>query len=218
MAFIGGISGEIYRQFALTIAVSVLLSAFSALSLSPALARCCCGRTRRPHRWLSRPFDVVQPRVRLDHQPLSLRRGRCSSAARRCRVLVLVAVSLLTGGLFKRLPAGFLPDEDQGAFFVSVRLPDGASTERTDAAARKIEKVIGKLPGVDKYFVLGGLDIATGTSNSNVATVIATLKPWEERKSEGDAARRDSRPGASAASRRCRRPSPSPSACRRFWA
>ena len=94
---------------------------------------------------------------------------------------LLVAVTLLTGGIFKQLPAGFLPAEDQGAFFASVRLPDGASTERTDAACRKIENVIGKLPGVDKYFVLGGLDIATGTSNSNVATIIATLKPWDER-------------------------------------
>ncbi len=65
-----------------------------------------------------------------------------------------------------------------------MRLPDGASTDRTDAAAKKIESVIGKLPGVDKYFVLGGLDIATGTSNSNVATVIATLKPWDERTSK----------------------------------
>ncbi len=96
-------------------------------------------------------------------------------------VLVLCVVAVLTVGLFKRLPAGFLPSEDQGAFFVSMRLPDGASTDRADAAASKIEGVIGKLPGVDKYFVLGGLDIATGTSNSNVATVIATLKPWDER-------------------------------------
>src|ERR1019366_7436761 len=91
-------------------------------------------------------------------------------------VLALCVVSLLTFGLFKRLPAGFLPTEDQGAFFVAMRLPDGASTERADAAARKIESVIGKLPGVDKYFVLGGLDIAPGTSNSNVATVITTLE------------------------------------------
>jgi hydrophobe/amphiphile efflux-1 (HAE1) family protein len=87
-----------------------------------------------------------------------------------------------TGWLFHRLPAGFLPNEDQGAFFVSVRLPDGASTQRTDVATTKIEKVIAGIPGVDRYFVLGGLDIATGTSNSNVATIIATLKPWEERK------------------------------------
>ena len=114
-----------------------------------------------------------------------LRRGHAADPARRrCPCWCSVAVSLLAGGLFKRLPAGFLPNEDQGAFFVSMRLPDGASTERADAAARKIEKVIGKLPGVDKYFVLGGLDIATGTSNSNVATVIATLKPWDERTSK----------------------------------
>ena len=117
--------------------------------------------------------------------------------------------------MFKRLPAGFLPSEDQGAFFVSMRLPDGASTDRTDAAARKIEEVIGKLPGVDKYFVLGGLDIATGTSNSNVATVIATLKPWDERTIQRDPARCHPGRARSAGSRRFRRPSPSPSACRR---
>ena len=98
-------------------------------------------------------------------------------------VLALGAVSLVTFFLFKRLPAGFLPNEDQGAFFVAVRLPDGASTDRADAASAKIESIIGQLPGVDKYFVLGGLDIATGTSNSNVATIIITLKPWEERRS-----------------------------------
>src|SRR5437879_2187733 len=69
-------------------------------------------------------------------------------------VLVLGVVSLLTAGLFRRLPAGFLPNEDQGAFFVSMRLPDGASTDRADAAARKIEAVMARLPGVDKYFVL----------------------------------------------------------------
>jgi hydrophobe/amphiphile efflux-1 (HAE1) family protein len=91
---------------------------------------------------------------------------------------------VLTGSLFRSLPAGFLPNEDQGAFFVSIRLPDGASTERTDAAVRKIEGIASRLPGVDSYFVLGGLDIATGTSNSNVATLIATLKPWDDRHSK----------------------------------
>jgi hydrophobe/amphiphile efflux-1 (HAE1) family protein len=88
---------------------------------------------------------------------------------------------VLTGGLFKRLPVGFLPNEDQGAFFTSVRLPDGASTQRADLASAKIENRISRIPGVERYFTLGGLDIATGTSNSNVATVITTLKPWDER-------------------------------------
>jgi multidrug efflux pump len=180
VAFIGGISGEIYKQFALTIAVSVLLSAFSALSLSPALA----ALLLRPHKesksWLSKPFTWFNDAFGwittryLSHVGFLIRRSVLP-------VLVLVAVSLFTVGLFKRLPTGFLPSEDQGAFFVSVRLPDGASTERADAAARKIENAVSKIPGVATYFVLGGLDIATGTSNSNVATIIATLKPWDER-------------------------------------
>jgi hydrophobe/amphiphile efflux-1 (HAE1) family protein len=183
VAFIGGISGEIYRQFALTIAVSVLLSAFSALSLSPALAALLLRPRKkstsllsRPFSWFNRTFDWTTNRYLTGVTGLIRFRA--------LPVLALLLISLLTVGLFKRLPAGFLPNEDQGAFFVSVRLPDGASTDRTNAAASRIEKVISKLPGVDKYFVLGGLDIATGTSNSNVATIISTLKPWEERTSK----------------------------------
>ncbi len=180
VAFIGGISGEIYKQFALTIAVSVLLSAFNALSLSPALA----ALLLRPHteskNWLSKPFEWFNRGFGAATDGyLSVVKGLIRRGA--IAVIALLAVTLLTGGLFKRLPAGFLPTEDQGAFFASVRLPDGASTERADAACRKIENVVGKIPGIDKYFVLGGLDIATGTSNSNVATIIATFQPWDER-------------------------------------
>jgi hydrophobe/amphiphile efflux-1 (HAE1) family protein len=183
VAFIGGISGEIYKQFALTIAVSVLISAFSALSLSPALASLLLrphGKSKsilsRPFEWFNRTFDWSTNRY-LTGVTFLIRRGALA-------VLALIAVTALTGGLFKKLPVGFLPAEDQGAFFTSMRLPDGASTERADAAASKVENVISKLPGVDKNFVLGGLDIATGTSNSNVATVITTLHPWDERTSD----------------------------------
>jgi multidrug efflux pump len=183
VAFIGGISGEIYKQFALTIAVSVLLSAFSALSLSPALAALLLRPHKKSTSWLQRPFTWFNRGFEwTTNRYLTAVVGLIGRSA--LPVLVLCVVAVLTVGLFKRLPAGFLPSEDQGAFFVSMRLPDGASTDRADAAASKIEGVIGKLPGVDKYFVLGGLDIATGTSNSNVATVIATLKPWEERTSK----------------------------------
>src|SRR5581483_6152507 len=99
-------------------------------------------------------------------------------------LLGLVCFWMATGALFKRLPSGFLPDEDQGAFFISVRLPDGASDERTQQAVTKIEKIVQGLHGVDQCISLGGLDIATSTSNSNVATLIARLKPWDERKSK----------------------------------
>jgi hydrophobe/amphiphile efflux-1 (HAE1) family protein len=182
VAFLGGISGQIYKQFALTIAVSVLLSAFSALSLSPALAALILrpksesrGLLARGFGGFNRAFDWTRSHY-LTGTGFLVRRS----------ALALVALAIFwiaAGGIFKKLPSGFLPDEDQGAFFVSVRLPDGASVERTDAASRKIEKIMSELPGVNTYFILGGLDIATGTSNSNVATVIATLKPWDERRS-----------------------------------
>ncbi len=182
VAFLGGISGQIYKQFALTIAASVLLSAFNALSLSPALAAIILRpkrETRGPmgyvFSWFNRTFDFSRNKYLTSVKFLTRR----SAVA----LLALLIFAGFAGLLFKRLPAGFLPDEDQGAFFVSVRLPDGASTERTNLATRKIENVISKLPGIDSYFVLGGLDIATQTSNSNVATIICTLKPWEDRKS-----------------------------------
>jgi multidrug efflux pump len=181
VAFIGGISGRIYQQFALTIAASVLLSAFSALSLSPALSALLLrkhgkpGLLSRPFRYFNRAFDWANGRY-LSGVRLLIRRSALA-------VIALLAFSIATGGLFRSLPTGFLPNEDQGAIFVSVRLPDGASTERTDAATRKVEAVLGRIPGVNTYFALGGLDIATQTSNSNVATVICTLEPWEERKS-----------------------------------
>jgi multidrug efflux pump len=180
VAFLGGISGQIYKQFALTIAVSVLISAFSALSLSPALATLILrpksksrGLLARAFGGFNRAFEWTTNRY-LSSVGFLIRRS----------LVALVALGifwLLAGGLFKKLPSGFLPDEDQGAFFTGMRLPDGASTERADMAARKIEKVVSDLPGVDNSFVLGGLDIATGTSGSNVATIIATLKPWDER-------------------------------------
>jgi multidrug efflux pump len=180
VAFLGGISGQIYKQFALTIAVSVLLSAFSALSLSPALAALLLrpktqsrGLLARAFGGFNRAFDWTTNRYL----------GAVGSLIRRSAFALagLAVFWFAAGGLFKSLPGGFLPDEDQGAFFVGVRLPDGSSVGRADLASQKIEKIIGELPGVKNYFVLGGLDIATQTSNSNVATIVVTLKPWEER-------------------------------------
>ena len=183
VAFIGGISGEIYKQFALTIAVSVLLSAFSALSLSPALSALLLRPTKTSKGLLARGFGYFNRGFDwANHRYLSSIRFLMRRSA--LAVLALGIFAFLAVGLFRTLPTGFLPNEDQGAFFVSIRLPDGASTDRTDAAVRKIENVVAKIKGVDKYFVLGGLDIATGTSNSNVATLIATLTPWEERNSK----------------------------------
>ena len=183
VAFMGGISGQIYKQFALTIAVSVLLSAFNALSLSPALSALILRPKTESRGWLARffrgfnrAFDATRSRYLAGVGAL-IRKSALALAG-------LFCFWLASGALFKTLPSAFLPEEDQGTVFVSVRLPDGASVQRADAATRKIENLVANLPGVAGTFTLGGLDIATRTSSSNVATVIARLKPWDERTSK----------------------------------
>ena len=183
VAFLGGISGQIYRQFSLTIASSVLLSAFSALSLSPALCSLLLkphGKSRGPLAFcfggFNRGFEWARNRY-LAGVGILIRRS----------VLALIGLALFWAAgawLFKILPAGFLPDEDQAAYFVPVRLPDGASIDRTDAAVAKIEERLGKVKGVESWFVIGGNDFTTGTAASNVATIVVVTKPWDERKSK----------------------------------
>ncbi len=181
VAFLGGISGQIYRQFALTIAVSVLLSAFNALSLSPALAALILQPKSEAHGRLARFFGVF-------NRGFDWTTNRYLSGVRvliRRSLLALAGLSVFyfaTGGLFKILPTGFLPDEDQGVIFTAVRLPDGASLERNRQVIEQVEGIAKGLPGVADVTVFGGLDITTSTNNSNVSTVIMTMKPWDERK------------------------------------
>ncbi len=180
VSFMGGITGQIYKQFALTIAVSVLISAFNALSLSPALSALLLRPKMRTTGWLARffggfdrAFEAARARY-LTGVGLLIRKSGFA-------LVGLLCFWLASGTLFTNLPRGFLPDEDQGTVFVSVRLPDAASVERTDAATRKVESIVTQTPGVAGTFTLGGIDFATRTNGSNVATVIARLKPWEQR-------------------------------------
>ena len=99
-------------------------------------------------------------------------------------LVALFCFWLAAGALFRHLPSSFLPDEDQGTIYVSIRLPDGASNDRTDVATRKIERIVLGLPGVSSHLALGGFDAATRTSGSNLATLIVRLKPWDERTSK----------------------------------
>jgi hydrophobe/amphiphile efflux-1 (HAE1) family protein len=180
VAFLGGISGQIYKQFALTIAASVLISAFNALSLSPALSAILLRPKMKTRGLLGRGFRGF------DRGFEWTRNQYLSGVSGLIRKPVLALVGLVcfwgvTALLFKNLPTGFLPDEDQGTVFVTVRLPDAASVTRADLATRKVEDMLMKMPGVAGTFTLGGLDIATRTSSSNVATVITRLAPWDER-------------------------------------
>ncbi|MGH9666116.1 MAG: efflux RND transporter permease subunit, partial [Bryobacteraceae bacterium] len=181
VAFLGGISGQIFRQFALTIAVSVLLSAFSALSLSPALSAMILRPRKDSRGLLGRFFDKFNQGF---NWTTNRYLGGVGFLIRRSAfaLVALVAVYAGAGWLFKSLPGGFLPDEDQGVFFAAMRLPDGASIHRDERAASQIEDVMRHTPGVDLITTFGGMDFVTTTNNSNVATIFATLKPWDQRK------------------------------------
>ena len=183
VAFLGGLTGQMYQQFALTIAISVLLSAFSALSLSPALsamllkpARPARGPLGAFFRGFNRVFDVTtKGYISVAH--LLIRRG----------IITILLVGVVIGGvgLFGRaLPAGFIPDEDQGLFGVNVQLPPAASLERTSAVLRKIEAIIAKVEGVDSYQTIGGYGAVTSTYQPNFGSIFVRLKPWEERHAE----------------------------------
>ncbi len=183
VAFLGGISGQIYRQFALTIAASVLLSAFNALSLSPALSALILRPKGASRGLLSRLFGKFNQGFDWTTNRYLLGVGGLIRKAA-LALVALGAVYFCAGALFKILPGGFLPDEDQGVFISSVRLPDGASIERNLASSKQVQNVLLTTPGIQDVSVVGGLDIPTATNNSNVSTVFATLKPWDERKAK----------------------------------
>ncbi len=181
VAFLGGISGQIYRQFALTIAISVLISAFNALSLSPALAALLLrpatgkGLLAPFYRWFNKWFDWVTGKY-LTGVKFFLRRTIFA-------FLVLAVGYAGIVGLFMKLPAGFLPFEDQGVFFIVVRLPDGASLERNRLVIDQINEFLKQTPGVDAFTTLGGNDIINQINVPNVSSYVVTLKDWDERES-----------------------------------
>ena len=185
VAFLGGLTGRLYQQFALTIAISVLLSAFSALSLSPALCamllKPATHGPRGPLGLFFRGFNRVFERATNGYARLA------GLLVRRAVITVaLVAAVALGAVLFGRaLPAGFIPEEDQGLFGVNVQLPPGASLERTAAVLTKVEQLIATLPAIEATTTFGGLGVVTNTYQPNFGTVFVRLKPWDERRGAG---------------------------------
>jgi HAE1 family hydrophobic/amphiphilic exporter-1/multidrug efflux pump len=179
-AFLPGIVGRLYQQFALTLSVSVLISALIALTLTPAL----CATVLRPRQPLHGPIGrFIDWFNRLFERARSKYMVVLKSAIRRTALmLVLLAfITLGAGWLLKTLPSSFVPLEDQGYFFLDVMLPNGSSLERTRATADVIAKEIKRIPGVQDVVTLGGLNILNNTTQSNVAAVAVTLIPWEKR-------------------------------------
>ncbi|QRM54398.1 multidrug efflux RND transporter permease subunit [Sinorhizobium sp. BG8] len=178
VAFIPGLSGQLFQQFAVAVSVSMVLSAINALTLSPAL----CAVLLKPHHgpkrgilgWISRGIDA----------------GRDGYAyvaggiARRAVIglLLLAAAGLASGWLFRIVPTGFLPAEDQGAYFVEMRLPEGASVNRTDEVVRRVQSMLSEIEGVANVITVTGYSFLDGLAKSNSGFAVVTLKPFSERK------------------------------------
>jgi HAE1 family hydrophobic/amphiphilic exporter-1 len=177
VAFIPGVSGRLYNQFALTVAISFGISAFVSLTLTPALSAAFLRHRPAtqfaPFRWFNTGFE------RLSH---AYAHGVRILIRLRWIMLGLFAAGIVaTYFVWQRLPSTFLPVEDQGYFFVVIQLPDGASLERTDAVARKVRDVLQNTPGVDIVGSISGLNFLTSAAQSNSAVEFAILKPWDER-------------------------------------
>lgn len=180
VCFLPGITGVMYRQFGITISVAVFISMINALTLSPAL----CALLLKPvdpnrrkfffFRWFDAGFD-------------KLTRGYSAivKSLLRKSVLVLLLYAVMGAGalkLYTLLPTGFIPNEDQGAFFVSVQLPDGASLMRTEKVTQKVTGILRGIPEVEDFIFTSGFNILNGINASNCAFGIVTLKDWSERK------------------------------------
>jgi multidrug efflux pump subunit AcrB len=182
IAFISGISGELFRQFAVTISASVLISAVNALTLSPALCTVFLRHSRR--RGIMGRIGQGIDRVRDGYATIVRKTLRLSIIS-----MVLVAIfGLGTFGLMQITPTGFLPEEDQGAFFINVQLPDGASVNRTSETVKQVENILKSMPQVQDTIAIIGFSLLDSYSASNNAFLLAKLKPFEDRTKAADSA------------------------------
>src|SRR6202041_1987851 len=184
-AFIPGITGRLYQQFAVTIAISVILSAFNALTLSPALAALLLrprqeshGLLRRFFDWFNRIFERATEGY-VDWSGVLLKKTAVL-------VVLLVAFCVAAGFFANRVPSSFLPDEDQGYAYVNLQLPHSASLERTSQATTQIENILANTPGVKYTTSVIGFSLLSFVRTSYNAFFVVTLKPWDERKSRAE--------------------------------
>jgi HAE1 family hydrophobic/amphiphilic exporter-1 len=184
-AFIPGITGKLYQQFAVTIAISVILSAFNALSLSPALAALMLkprveskGLLARFFAWFNRMFGhATEGYVRLSG--VLIRRSVVA-------VLLLVGCGVASYFIAGKLPASFVPDEDQGFFYLNIQLPNAASLQRTEQVAAKVEDVLAKTPGVQYSTSILGFSLLSLVRTSYNAFIFVSMKDWDDRKTRAE--------------------------------
>ena len=176
VAFIPGISGQLFRQFAVAVSVSMLISALNALTLSPALCGVLLKRGQRSRGLMTYVLGAIEQT-----------RSAYVSAIRRLARVSMVAVAVVAGALaasvliFYVTPQSFLPDEDQGAIFAALRLPEGASVNRTEAVVKQVEDIVRPIPGVEGILSVVGLNFIDYVASSNQAFFVIRLKPYESR-------------------------------------
>jgi len=180
-AFIPGITGRLYQQFAVTIAVSVIISAFNALTLSPALAALLLRPKKKSTGLLQRFFDWFN---KWFGRATDGYVGVCHFLIRKSAValLLLVGAVVLVGMLGKKIPTGFLPDEDQGYCFAGIQLPDAASLQRNDAVVKQVEEILKNTPGVKYYSSVVGFSMLSGVVNTYSSFFFISFDEWKERK------------------------------------
>ncbi|WP_434513271.1 efflux RND transporter permease subunit [Dechloromonas sp. ARDL1] len=181
VAFLGGISGVMYKQFAITVAVSTGLSAFVALSLTPALCALMLKPKDKEKQGLGSRFFGAFNRV-FDRITASYGRKVQTMIRRSLLSLAMLGILIFSAfGLMNRVPGGFVPAEDQGYFLGSVQLPAAASLNRTQAVTEKVDAILQGYEAVDKRLIINGYNILNGAPQSDSALFVATLKPWSER-------------------------------------
>jgi hydrophobic/amphiphilic exporter-1 (mainly G- bacteria), HAE1 family len=178
-AFLGGITGQLYRQFALTIAITALISAINALTLKPAQCAAWLRPRHERRNAFFRGFNAVYARAERAYV------GLIGWMVRRTRIMMVVFAALMATTLwsFWSLPTGFLPTEDQGYVIGGILLPDAASLARTTQAIEKMNRIVAATPGIADWNSWGGRSILDGTTASNAGTIFIVFKPWEERRS-----------------------------------
>jgi multidrug efflux pump len=190
-AFISGITGQFYRQFALTIAVSTLISAFNSLTLSPALAALLLKEKGAKKDffaraldfvlgWFFRGFNRVFSATTTGYSRIVSRLLRLAAVV----LIIYLGLLFLTGLGFQAVPGGFIPTQDQGYLIILGQLPDGASLQRTEAVLAQVSRIVRRIPGVEHTVEIGGFSGLDGTTRSNACTVFATLQPFEERQND----------------------------------
>src|SRR5438874_151610 len=181
IGLMSGVQGRLNKQFAVTIAISMLISAFNALTLSPALSALLLRPRREARGPLARFFTAFNrgfARATLGY--VSVSRGLIRKTA--VGLLILGGFAVLAGGLGRRLPTGFIPEEDQGFLLMNVQLPDAASLQRTNDVTRKIEEILAHTKGVRAVTTINGFSLLTRTSASYTAFFFVSLQPWDERR------------------------------------